>query len=95
MVTKSVLDNSNVRGITNKLKKENKLYGLLFVKLDRVGVRDSYVAAYGDIAKIHKYKNDFHLKGEVKEYKTQAWLVKRLESLKEKYDEDIKLLFVE
>lgn len=73
----------------------DKVYGLFLVKLDRTTDRDEYVAAYGEKGKVEMYMKRFHLKGEVKEYKTKTWLVKRLEKLKEIYQDSIKLLYVE
>lgn len=67
-------------------------YGLFFVKLDRVGNRDQYVAAFGSIRNVKLYMEDTRVKGVFKEYKSQVWLVKRLEALKSTYGFDVTLL---
>jgi hypothetical protein len=75
--------------------KEKRVYGLFVIKLDKIGPRDQYVAAYGTKKNVLHYKEYLNLKGDVKEYKKQGWLVRRLESLSVMYKEDIKLLCVD
>lgn len=78
---------------TNRFKDE--LYGLLLVELDSVYGETSYVLAYGDLIKVQRYKEECNLKGDIREYKTRSWLVKRLESIHEKLKNDVKILYVE
>lgn len=67
-------------------------YGLFFVKLDRVGDRDEYVAAFGSIRNVKLYMEQYNLKGVFKEYKSQVWLAKRLEALHMVYGVNVKML---
>lgn len=67
-------------------------YGLFFVKLDRVGNRDEYVAVFGSIRNVKLYMEQYNLRGVFKEYKSQVWLVKRLETLHTVYGSAVKML---
>ena len=78
----------------NRIEIVETVYGLLFVELDSMYGERNFVAAYGDLKKVQHYKEECNLKGVIKEYKTQHWLVKRLEYLKEEYKEDVRLLYI-
>lgn len=75
--------------------REKSAYGLFVFKLDKVGKRDKYVAAYGKKKNVQLYKEHLNLKGEIKEYKKQGWLVRRIEKLYVDYDKDITILCVD
>lgn len=97
MVLKSTIEQGqgqHIRNGKNPTYFEKKVYGLLFAKLDVIDNKETYIAAYGDVAKVQAYQKNCYLKGEVKEYKTQSWLVKRLESLKGQYEDDVTILFL-
>lgn len=74
---------------------KQELYGLLFVELDSVYGERNFIAAYGNIKKVNLYKDECNLKGVVREYKTQQWLVKRLETIKDEFKEDVKILYID
>ena len=88
IVDNKVIENKNIKANDNN-------YGLLFAELDSMYGERNYVLAYGDLKKVQFYKEDCRLKGEVLEYKTQAWLVKKIEKIKGTYKDSVKVLFID
>lgn len=93
-----IIDNktNDIKNIENKnTKVKDNIYGLLFAELDSMYGESNYVLAYGDLKKVKFYKEDCRLKGEILEYKTQAWLVKKIENVKGTYKDSVKVLFID
>lgn len=68
-------------------------YGILYTELDRTD-KINRLVVWGDLRQVKLYQEQFNLKGKVREYKMEVWLVKRLEFLKGKYGDEVKLLYL-
>lgn len=95
-LSKRKIQQDKIIETNNKRKLEqDKVYGLLLAQLDSVYGERNFVLAYGDLKKVKYYKEECHLKGDILEYKTQAWLVKKLEKIKGDLRDEVKVLFIE
>lgn len=90
----NVRNHGGVVSTGNGIPLDTELFGLFFMELDMVDGRDSYVVAYGCPKKVQTYKEQVRGKGTVKVYKSQRWLVKRLETLKEMYGNHLTFLYL-
>lgn len=84
-----VRDHGGVVSRGNSIPLETELYGFYFMELDEIDGRDSYVAAFGCPKKVQAYKEDVRGKGKIQVYKSQRWLIKRLEKLRDMYGDHL------
>lgn len=89
-----VRDHGGVVSKGKSVPMETELYGFYFMELDEVNGRDSYIVAYGCPKKVQTYKEDIRGTGKMQVYKSQRWLVKRLEKIRDMYGDHVTFVYL-